>query len=329
MKALRFVLLVALCALGLFPGITEAAYARYSRMDIGGKSYVRLTDWAGANNFSVHWLKVGDTLQLGNANVRLIVNRDSREAELSGVRICLSYPVLLHNGVPYISQMDLDTAINPVLSPPQNWLRARVKNIVLDPGHGGKDSGNQDGSHQEKTYTLLLAKEIRDQLNQAGFNTSLTRASDTFVELPERPSIARRRAADLFISLHWNDLPRSKDMKGCQVFCMTPEGASSSNAGGEVIGAGHHAGNRNNQRNMLLAYDLQKSLLKNVGMDDRGVRRARYWVLRDAEMPAVLIEGGFMSNPSEAHHIYDANYRHQMARAIVQGVLNYKHQVER
>ncbi len=61
-------------------------------------------------------------------------------------------------------------------------------------------------------------------------------------------------------------------------------------------------------------------------MEDRGVRRARYWVLRDAEMPAVLIEGGFMSNPAESKKIYDAGYRRQMAKAIVAGVLAYKAQ---
>ncbi len=118
-------------------------------------------------------------------------------------------------------------------------------------------------------------------------------------------------------------------MAGPQTFCLTPAGASSSNAGGEVIGAGPKAGNRNDEKNMLLAYEVQKSLLQNLRVADRGVRRARYWVLRDAEMPAVLIEGGFMSNPGEAKRIYDTGYRQQMARAIAAGVAAYKTQVER
>jgi N-acetylmuramoyl-L-alanine amidase len=252
---------------------------------------------------------------------------DSREAELNGVKICLSYPIILRNGSPCISQADLDTAIGPLLHPPRAAPGARIRNIVIDPGHGGKDPGEQNGSHKEKTYTLLLAQELRDQLNHSGFNASLTRTTDTFVELPDRPEIARRRNADLFISLHWNTLPGNRSLRGAQTFCLTPAGASSSNAGGSLIGAGRSAGNRNNEKNILLAWCLQKSLLQIPGMEDRGVRRARYWVLREAVMPAVLIEGGFMSNHAESRRIYDPAYRREMARAIVEGVLNYQRAV--
>jgi len=176
---------------------------------------------------------------------------------------------------------------------------------------------------------LLLAQELRDQLNKAGFNASLTRTTDAFVDLPLRPDTARRRGADLFISVHWNSSPVQKnDVKGAQVFCLTPAGASSSNAGGEIRDAGSKPGNRNNDKNMLLAWSLQKSLVDKLGVQDRGVRRARYAVLTTAEMPAVLIEGGFMSNPEESKRIYDANYRKQMAAAIVEGVQSYRRAVE-
>ncbi len=79
---------------------------------------------------------------------------------------------------------------------------------------------------------------------------------------------------------------------------------------------------------MFLAYELHKSLLKDLAAPDRGVRRARFAVLRTAEMPAVLIEGGFMSHPAESKRIYDPAYRRQMARAIVEGIVAYKNQVE-
>ena len=78
----------------------------------------------------------------------------------------------------------------------------------------------------------------------------------------------------------------------------------------------------------MTGYPPPIQLLGNVGVEDRGVRRARYWILRDAAMPAILIEGGFMSNPAEANRVYDANYRRQMARAIVQGVIAYQRQVQ-
>lgn len=257
----------------------------------------------------------------------MVFPKDSREVEIGGVHVCFSFPVLLRNGTAYISQTDVETALRPLLFPPKNARTSKIKTIVIDPGHGGKDPGNIIGSQQEKKYTLLLAQELADQLRRAGFNVALTRSSDSFVPLPDRPQIARRRGADLFISVHWNELPGNRQMKGAQTFCLTPAGATSSNSGGRGIGT-PSAGNHNNSKNMLLAYSVQKSLLTNLGVEDRGVRRARFWILRDASMPAILIEGGFMSNPTEARRIFDAGYRQRMASAIVSGIKAYQREVE-
>src|SRR4029077_16609683 len=188
-----------------------------------------------------------------------------------------------------------------------------------------KDSGNQVGSHQEKTYTLLLAQELAVQLTRAGYKATLTRNSDKFIELPDRPEIAKRRSADLFISLHFNSAPNSaSSVRGAEVYCMTPVGAPSTNARGEGAGAGWYAGNRLNDKNVFLAYQLQKSVTKNLDAEDRGLHRARFAVLRDATMPAVLIEAGFMSNPSEGRKIFDAGYRKQIAKAIVDRISAYR-----
>jgi N-acetylmuramoyl-L-alanine amidase len=79
---------------------------------------------------------------------------------------------------------------------------------------------------------------------------------------------------------------------------------------------------------MLLAFQMQKALVRGLGVEDRGVRRARFWVLRDAIMPAALVEAGFMSHPTEGKKILDPQYRRQIARCIVQGLLAYKKTVE-
>ncbi|MDB6065482.1 MAG: Cell wall hydrolase/autolysin [Pedosphaera sp.] len=331
MRATLVLILLLFSACGKWVGTAHAASTagRIESVDFSGKRYVRLEDWAKLNNFDIRWMGHDETLQLTNRSSRLVFNKDSREAQLNGVNVCLSHPILLRNGGSYISKLDLETAVHPLVWPPLNRSGAKVKTIVIDPGHGGKDPGFENGSHQEKKYTLLLAQELCDQLKRAGFNASLTRTTDTKIELPERPDIARRRGADLFISLHWNSVGGSKnEVKGVQTFCLTPPGASSSNAGGEIIDAGAKPGNLNNAKNMFLAYELQKSLLKNLGTQDRGVRRARFAVLCPAEMPAVLIEGGFMSHPTESKRIYDPAYRRDMARAIVEGVQDYKRQVE-
>jgi N-acetylmuramoyl-L-alanine amidase len=133
----------------------------------------------------------------------------------------------------------------------------------------------------------------------------------------------------LFISLHWNATTVGKnDVKGVQTYCLTPAGAASSNSGDDVSDVEAKPGNRNDRQNLLLAYDLQRALTHDLDADDHGVRRARFAVLCDAPMPAVLIEGGYMSHPVESRQIYDAGYRRRMAAAIVAGVQAYKHQVE-
>ena len=109
---------------------------------------------------------------------------------------------------------------------------------------------------------------------------------------------------------------------------MTPVHTSSTNARGEGAGAGAYPGNRFDARNILLGYQMQKALLKALPTEDRGLRRARFAVLRAAEMPAVLVEGGFMTNPAEGRRIYDPAYRRQMAQAIVDGVKAYKNLIE-
>ena len=201
--------------------------------------------------------------------------------------------------------------------------------ICLDPGHGGKDTGNHVGfgffGHSEKTYTLALALELRDQLRRAGFKVVLTRSSDNFVELPARPAVANRSGADLFVSLHFNAAQAGKnEVSGPETYCITPVGAASSNAQGEGGNYGITTANRFENQSLLLAYRMERSLVQNLGVTDRGVRRARFAVLRDAAMPAILIEGGYMTHPTEGKRIFDAAYRRQMAAAIVKGILAYQ-----
>jgi len=292
--------------------------------------YVRLWDLANANKFNVRWLSAGKLLELSNhTGSRLVFTAESREALVNGVKVLLSYPIAVNGGAAWISSLDLRAAIQPILAPQKNARGDKIKTIVLDPGHGGKDDGARNGPYLEKTYTLLLAQEVRSQLAQAGFTVSFTRTTDTYVDLPPRPEIANNRHADLFISLHFNTVSAgASDVSGSQVYCFTPVGASSTNARGEGTETSPSTGNRNDAKNVLLAYDLQKSLTRALGAEDRGVCRGRLRVLRDANMPAALVEAAYISNPAEVKKIIDPAYRKQMAQAIVNGVIAYKNQVE-
>lgn len=307
----------------------ERGTAGIERLQLLGRDYVRLQDWATANHFQSRWLERLKVVAFTNRTDRLVFTVSSKQAQINGVNIWLSHPILLASGVPCLSQLDLQTTIQPLLQPARNSGGAKIKLIVLDPGHGGKDTGNSVGFHAEKKYTLLLAVEIRDLLKKSDIKVALTRNNDSFVELPERPAKADRLGADLFVSLHFNATEEDRNnVSGAEVYCLTPAGVSSTNADGQRGDTPWVTGNRNNEKNILLAYQLQRSLTHNLDVEDRGVRRARFAVLRDALMPAVLIEGGFMSHPAEGKKIFDATYRHQMARAIVSGIVAYQRLVE-
>ncbi len=312
----------------LAAGLVTAAptpLAKLERVWLLGHEYVRVEDWARANGFQVKWLSKQE-LRLVGARGVLSMAIDSQKTVLNGVTVWLSVPIAARNGSAYIAPVDLRTAVQPVLFPLRNPAGKSLKHICLDPGHGGRDPGEREGSQQEKKYTLLLAKEVSAQLRKAGFAVSLTRSSDRFVDLDERTELARRRGADLLLSLHYNSANGSggPSVKGVEVYCLTPAHTSSTNARGEGAHAGPCLNNRFDASNMLLAYQLQRSLLNSFATEDRGVKRARFQVLRNAEMPAALVEAGFMTHPSEAKKIYDASYRQKTAQAIVSGVLAYK-----
>ncbi len=309
-----------LLALGLMSGRIPTRAA-----SVNGQSYVPLADWARANGLRCSLLKRGDEIVATNRTARLVFDKDSRMVEVNGTDVALSFPLAADRGMLYIAQLDLNTTIRPLLLPPRFTDARRISTICLDPGHGGRDTGNHTFWRSEKTYTLGLAMELRDQLQRAGFSVILTRNKDTYVDLPDRPALANRRGADLFISLHFNATPTGKnEVAGPQTYCITPIGASSTDAQGEGAGYGATTANRMEQKSLLLAYQVQKSLVNNLGANDRGVRRARYAVLRDATMPAILVEGGYMTHPVESKKIYNPVYRHQMALAIMNGILAYQ-----
>ncbi len=321
-------------AVGLLAGVLAArgwaAASSIEQIRISGKEYALVSDWAKASGFAPHWIRRDEIIELTGPAHRIQLQIHSPEAQIDGVQVRLLFPLVQKGESVWMAVLDLKSTFEPVLYPPRLRRGSLLKTICLDPGHGGKDPGFQVGSSKEKRLTLLFSQELESQLKRAGWKVSLTRSRDTFVELPSRPEIARHRKADLFVSLHFNATEASaSSVKGVEVYCLTPAGAPSTNAGGEGGGAGWFAGNRYNEENMFLAYQLQKTLTREVPTEDRGVHRARFWVLRDAVMPAVLIEAGFLSHPMEGQRICSPGYRRQLANAIVNGLEAYRRGVQR
>jgi N-acetylmuramoyl-L-alanine amidase len=311
-------------------GTAEASVggpATAASVSINGRYYVRFSDWAKSRGFSLQWLRPEKTLQATGKGHRLVIGVNSRELRFNGSTVWLCFPVLLRGGAAYVSRLDVHSTLQPLVSPSRARSSAPIRTICLDPGHGGRDPGFRVGSTEEQRQTLLLAQEVREQLTQEGFRVVLTRTTDRFVDHPDRVEIARQKHADLFISLHYN-AANTRSAQGCEVYCLTPAGAFSTNVEPGRGGTGDCPGNRSDSRNILLAYHFQRSLTRDLGMEDRGVRRARFAVLREASMPAVLLEAGFLSHPVEGRRITDAAHRRKTARAIVSGVQSYKRVVE-
>lgn len=311
-------LFLLLAALGALPARADF---------INGHNYVALAQWARASGFAGFSLNGGEEFVLTNKSSRLVFEKDSADASINGIHVRLCYPIAKGG---FISQLDADKTLRPLVFVPTPSAK-KVTTICLDPGHGGKDTGYRVGkfffARSEKTYTLALALELRRQLPAAGFNVILTRDKDVYPERAARPALANKAGADLFVSLHFNAFTSgdSAGVSGPETYCITPVGAASSNDSAEE-GADHGAcpANRVEDKSLLLAYQVQRSLVRSLGATDRSVRRARWEVLRTAQMPAILIEGGYLSHPVEGKKIFSDAYRQQMAAAIVRGILSYQ-----
>jgi N-acetylmuramoyl-L-alanine amidase len=317
--ALRAFLLLALWA-----GPALAGVNGLERVPVAGADYVRLGEWAEKNGLTMVWRKKDDPIVVTNPAASLRFAVESTKAQINGVNVSLGLPVIHRGGVPWISLIDVEKTLQPILFPRKS--RARVQTIFVDAGHGGSDPGASSGTHLEKTYTLLLAQAVENLLQDRGFKVAMTRNGDDTVRVEERPGLAARADADLFVSLHYNR--DAGAMRGVEVHYMAPAGMKSSNGGWGRGTEDAVPGNACDDRNVLLAYQVLKSITTALPVEDISVKHSHLFVLKEARMPAILIEGGYMSDPQDARQIYDAQFRQRMAQSIVNGIVAYKKAVE-
>ena len=221
----------------------------------------------------------------------------------------------------------------------------RNKIIVIDAGHGGKDPGAVGyKKYREKIVVFKIAKHLNDILKYRGYKVYMTRDSDKFIKLSKRTGLANKKSADLFVSIHANAVPRSKAKKVQGIECYFLSPSRSSRAEG-VAAKENRAGtsemNKYAKQSFLtvlnhaktiashkLAIDIQRGMLGSLnahykGVKDGGVREGPFWVLVGAQMPAVLVEVGFITNPKEAKRLVNNTYRKRMAMGIADGIERY------
>lgn len=260
-------------------------------------------------------------------NLRL--RRGSRQALIQGVRHWLSFPVLLENGEMWISRVDLARTLEPLLRPGQVPGLRPVTTVVLDAGHGGHDRGARSRFGMEKEYTLDVAVRLRKLLEKSGFRVVMTRSRDVFLSLESRPNLAKRYPNAIFVSLHFNSADWNPAARGLEVFAIPPVGTPPTGQS-QILARDRQVepGHSWEMANLLLATTVHHAVLAKTGQFDRGVKRARFAVLKNATAPAVLIEGGFLSNTTEAAQVARPEWRQKLAEAIAQGIGEYQKLVQ-
>ena len=226
----------------------------------------------------------------------------------------------------------------------KKYASTKGKIIVIDPGHGGKDPGALGNGLKEKVIVLNTAKKLGELLKKRGYKVHYTRSNDSFINLKSRTAFANKKNADMFISLHTNAAPNKKqapNFSGIETFFLSPARSERSKNAAALENKGDLEDmNEFSQETFLnvlnrekiiasnkLAIDIQGYMLSAVQgkfkSKDGGVREAPFWVLVGAQMPAVLIEMGYISHPDEGKLLGKNEYQNAMANGIANGVDAY------
>ena len=282
-----------------------------------GKKYVYLKDVA--KYYGMHIITTQKGCELRSQYSALGVTFQKRGARFNGMKINLLNAPFLKKGEPMISEVDFLSFLDPLLREGA-LTHGKVKTIMIDPGHGGKDCGAIGRRYKEKDIVLKISQKLRHFLQSKGYKVLLTRSNDKFPTLLDRTEMCSKYKPDLFISIHCN-AAATKSASGIETFCITPAGSASTSD----IKPSYkkEKGNAFNKNSARLAVEMQKQLLKETNAHDRGVKHARFFVLKNSSSPGVLIEAGFLSNLSEESKLGSNGYQTKIAKAIANAIIIY------
>ena len=291
---------------------------------VDGRDYVAVENVARFYALSQVRISKPD-FQLSGGMRSLRGRANTVEFFINNLKFNLSYPVVECDGHLCMSRMDLTKLIEPVMRPGRIKNAEKITTVVLDAGHGGHDLGAASPFGYEKDFALDVVLRARLLLMQAGFKVVLTRGNDTFISLGDRVRIANAQKNAIFIAVHFN---AGGAGTGLETYTLSPRGVPSMAADGpSITDLTPCAGHQNDAENMALATATHAAMVVRSRMWDRGIKRARFVVIRDITIPGVLVEGGFQTNMVDARIIATPAYRQQMAASILQAVRNYQRAV--
>lgn len=317
----------AVLAAVLFQGVSSVtlhADDDWQVIRCNNRDYLSLDNVAHFYRLQGDTRRVDNKITLGDERVHLEMTGDAREVYINGVKQWLSFPVIVKDGQHLISRFDLAKTIEPALRPTMIENLQPFRTVVLDAGHGGQDRGANSITGFEKDYTLSVIKYLKRSLQAKGFHVMTTRDADVYVPLDGRAQRANDIKDAIFVSVHFNSSNDGGLANGFEVFAMTPRGASSTGDSGMGLEQlWNFPGNDFDNASLALANCVHHSILGHIPQADRGVKRARFVVLKNTHAPAILVEGGFLTNATEGSRINDVAWRQKLAESISQGVQSY------
>jgi N-acetylmuramoyl-L-alanine amidase len=292
---------------------------------INGHDYLSVDNVSKFYGLPAEVVTSGAKIQSETTNHPLEFVSGSREAMIHGVRSWLCFPVIEQDGKFLVSRTDVVKTIEPLVRPHRVANVGKVETVVLDPGHGGYDKGQVSRYGCEKDFALDVARKLRPILQAKGLRVIMTREGDYFVPLEVRAQIANAARNSIFVSIHFNASGDDPNATGFEIFSFTPRGSPSTSD--QTMAASFlnmQPGSSMDAQSLALSACIYHSLLGHIPEFDRGIKRARFAVLRLTKVPAVLIEGGFLTERGESKLIANKNWRAKLAGAISIGIENYR-----
>jgi N-acetylmuramoyl-L-alanine amidase len=290
------------------------------------RRYVPIEDVATFYKMSLP-VAIGERFRLEAPGRSIEGINGGRDVYINGVKYVLCFPIVSKDGRTLISAMDVVKIIEPILRPQKIKDPGTVHTVILDAGHGGIDSGAAGALGKEKDAALDVVLRAKKLLQESGYQVRCTRLTDVLIPLERRAAFANRHANAIFVSVHFNKSNRG-GASGLETYCLAPRGVPSMDE--ENLSYSdyvHHPGHLHDPANIALATTVHAALVRNLGLTDRGVKRARFVVVRRITIPGILIEGGFMSGTPDAQLIATPEYRQRIAQCILDGVNRYKQAV--
>ena len=317
--------LAFVCGFFALASTTTFAGDDWKIIKISGHDYLTVDNISRFYGLPAGVVAQGEKMRFETVKNPLEFVSGSREAMINGARSWLCFPLIEQDGKYLVSRTDLAKTIEPLVRPHRVLNVGNVQTVVLDPGHGGYDKGQVSRYGYEKDFALDVARKLRPLLQAKGARVIMTREGDYFVPLEVRAKIANAARNSIFVSIHFNATNDDPNATGFEIFSFTPRGApSTSDTALTSSSYSMQPGSEVDAQSMALSACIYHSLLGHIPEYDRGIKRARFAVLRLTKVPAVLIEGGFLTERGECKLIANKDWRAKLAGAIGVGIESYR-----